>query len=88
MDLSDESMVDFDEISTSQSEEPDLVYCSQCGKIIGTTASYFDYQENPLCDKCMVNDSYGTICPSCGRKYPHENIMDNFCQSCYQEQLN
>lgn len=86
LDLSDESMVDFDEISASQSEEPDLVYCSQCGKIIGTAASYFDYQENPLCDKCMVNDSYGTICPSCGRKYPHENTIDGFCMSCYQDQ--
>jgi hypothetical protein len=83
LDLSDETMVDFDEISTSKDEEPDLVYCSQCNSIIGTTAYYFDYQDNPLCDQCMVCDSHGTICPSCGKKFPYEHTIDGFCEECF-----
>ena len=82
LDLSDETMVDFDEISTSQNEEPDLVYCYQCGRIIGVAASYFDYQDNPLCNQCIVDDSHGTVCPSCGRKFPHEFTINGYCRNC------
>jgi len=86
IDLSDETMCDFDELSSSQCEEPDLVYCSQCDRIIGTVASYFDHQDNPLCDKCIVGDSHGIICPTCGKKFPHELTINGFCQDCFLDE--
>lgn len=86
LDLSDETMVDFDEISSSQNEDPNLVYCSQCGRIIGTSADYFDYQDNPLCNKCIVCDSHGSVCPTCGKKVPDEYTIDGFCRDCFYDE--
>ncbi len=85
LDLSDETMVDYEEISNSQSEEPNIVYCYECGKIIGMVASYFDYQDNPICERCMVDNSRGSICPSCGKKFPHKYIIDGLCHTCFYE---
>ena len=85
LDINDETMYDYDEISTTQNEDPDLIYCSQCKKAIGIEAPYFDYEYNPLCNDCMVDDSHGMVCPSCGLKYPFEQTMDGFCVNCYSD---
>ena len=65
------------------------VYCSECGKRIGFEGeeSNFSYDEEPLCDDCMVDNTNGFVCPNCSRKYP-ETMRGNsgmFCWDCEQE---
>lgn len=82
--LDEDTMFDSKEIENTLHEEPDLVYCSECGELIGRTQdfSYLDYYGNPLCSKCAICNSKGNICPKCGRKVPHEYMMGGFCIDC------
>lgn len=86
IDLDEDTLYDTEEISKQESEEPDLEYCSQCGKVLGWRASNFDYKGNPLCDDCMISDSKGEICPRCGRKIPIDYMASGFCQDCADEE--
>lgn len=85
LDLDEDTLVDWDELQTEHREEPDLVYCSECGRVIGYTADYTDYDDNPICENCMVSNSAGDICPACGRKVPHELMINGFCIDCEDE---
>lgn len=85
LDLDESTMQSWDEIETESHEEPDLVYCSECGKVLGYTAEYTDYDDNPLCGDCMVTNEKGDICPTCGRKVPHELMNSGFCIDCFRE---
>ncbi len=85
LDLCDDTMYDFDEISSTQNEDPNLVYCAQCGRIIGHTPIYFDYDGEPLCGNCMIDDTEGMVCPDCGRKVPYEKSINGFCEDCAKE---
>ena len=76
----------FGTIGNGIHEEPDLVYCSECGKVMGYTAEYTDYDDNPLCGDCMVTNEKGDICPTCGRKVPHELMNSGFCIDCFRNQ--
>lgn len=82
--LDEDTLYDSDEIDDSVREEPDLEYCSECGKLLGRTmnGACFDLDENPLCESCMTSDSNGEVCPMCGRKVPHEYMMSGFCKDC------
>lgn len=82
--LDEDTFFDSKEIENTLHEEPDLEYCSECGALLGRTqdGAYFDYDGNPLCEKCMTSDSKGQVCPMCGRKVPHEYMMSGFCQDC------
>lgn len=82
--LDEDTIFDSKEIENTLHEEPDLEYCSECGALLGRTqdGAYFDYDGNPLCEKCMTSDSKGQVCPMCGRKVPHEYMMSGFCQDC------
>lgn len=84
--LSEETMDYYDEIDTEVYEEPDIIYCNECGKILGYSTPYTDYYENPLCADCMISNFKGDICPSCGKKVPHDLMMSGFCKDCYKEQ--
>lgn len=85
--LDEETMFDSDEVENTIHEEPDLEYCSECGALLGRTqnGAYFDYDGNPICDKCMQVDSKSDICPSCGCKVPYEHMMSGFCDKCAPE---
>ena len=83
--LDEDTLVDWDELQTEHREEPDLVYCSECGRVIGRTVEYTDYDDNPICAECMVSNSAGDICPACGRKVPHEFMINGFCIDCSEE---
>ena len=85
IDLDEDTLVDWDELQTEHREEPDLVYCSECGRVIGRTVEYTDYDDNPICAECMVSNSAGDICPACGRKVPHEFMINGFCIDCSEE---
>ena len=85
IDLDEDTLVDWDELQTEHREEPDLVYCSECGRVIGRTVEYTDYDDNPICAECMVSNSAGDICPACGRKVPHEFMINGFCIECSDE---
>ncbi len=41
---------------------------------------------NPLCGDCMVTNEKGDICPTCGRKVPHELMNSGFCIDCFRNQ--
>lgn len=84
IDLDDDTMYDYDILSTDQHEEPDLVYCCECGQVLGRSqdGAYVNYDGNPLCIHCAKSDSKGEICPSCGRKVPHEYMRSGFCKDC------
>jgi len=84
LDLDEDTLIDSEEIDTRLEEEPNLEYCSQCGKLLGrtTNGAYFDYFDNPLCDECMQVDEEGDICPMCGKKVPYEFMMSEFCRDC------
>jgi len=57
--------------------------CIECGNDIG---KYFNQQDEPICEGCMVTNSKGEICPSCGRKVAFENMGgQGFCQNCELE---
>ena len=86
LDLDEYTMQQWDKLETECIEEPDLIYCHECGKVLGYTATYTDYYDNPLCDECMVSNGEGDICPSCGRKIPHEFMNSGFCIECSREQ--
>ena len=53
---------------------------------MGYTAEYTDYDDNPLCGDCMVTNEKGDICPTCGRKVPHELMNSGFCIDCFRNQ--
>lgn len=84
--LSEETMDYYSEIDTEVYEEPDIIYCNECGKTLGHSTPYTDYYENPLCADCMISNFKGDICPSCGKKVPHDLMMSGFCKNCYTEQ--
>ncbi len=86
LDLDEDTLRNWDELETEYHEEPDLVYCSECGKVMGYTAEYTDYDDNPLCGDCMVTNEKGDICPTCGRKVPHELMNSGFCIDCFRKQ--
>lgn len=86
LDLDESTMQNWDELETECHEEPDLVYCSECGKVMGYTTEYTDYDDNPLCGDCMVANEKGDICPTCGRKVPHDLMNSGFCIDCFKEQ--
>lgn len=85
LDLDEETLTGWDEIDSDYREEPDILYCSECGKVLGYRADYFDYRGNPLCDKCMQTNSKGDVCPGCGLKYPSELMINGFCENCAEE---
>lgn len=85
IDLDEDTLLDWDELDTQHRKEPDLVFCSECGKVIGHAADYFDYDDNPICGDCMVGNSNGEICPACGRKVPTDLMVNDFCQDCAQD---
>lgn len=86
LDLDEGTMRSWDELETECHKEPDLVYCSECGKVMGYSTEYTDYEDNPLCGDCMVVNEKGDICPSCGRKVPHELMNSGYCIYCLREQ--
>lgn len=85
IDLDEQTMQDWEDISTESREEPGLVYCSECGCLIGRYSEYEDYFGNAICGKCMVGNENGDICPSCGRKIPLELMQSDFCVDCDEE---
>ncbi len=84
LDIDDDTMFDYEEVSNTFEESEDVEYCSECKKIIGryTDVMYFDYQGNSLCNDCAVSNSAGEICPTCGRKFPSELMVSGFCCNC------
>ena len=84
--LDDESMVEYEVISSTSFDDSTIERCSQCGKLVGLIPTYYDYNNNPLCEQCMVDDRYGMICPKCGRKVPHELSAGGFCQDCFSDE--
>ena len=66
-------------------EDSDLVYCSQCGKMLNYDEDYPAYGEKRVCYDCMKSDDKGEVCPECGRKIPHEYMSSGFCQDCVNE---
>lgn len=86
LDLDESTMQNWDELKTRNHEEPDLVYCSECGRVMGYTVAYTDYDNNPLCEHCMIANEKGDICPTCGRKVPHEYMNSGFCTDCFKAQ--
>ena len=86
LDLDEYTMQSWNELETKRHEEPDLIYCSECGKVMGYSTEYTDYNDNPLCGNCMVTNEKGAICPTCGRKIPHELMSSGFCIDCLREQ--
>lgn len=85
IDLDEETMQDWEDVSSESREEPGLVYCSECGCLIGKYTEYEDYYGDALCEKCMVGNENGEICPSCGRKIPLEFMRSGFCEDCDEE---
>lgn len=87
LDLDEDTMEDWKELETEYYEEPDLIYCSECGKVMGYTMEYTNYYGNPLCGDCMIVNEKGDICPDCGRKVPHEFMNSGFCIDCLNEKF-
>ncbi|MRX73643.1 hypothetical protein GJU40_15985 [Bacillus lacus] len=57
--------------------------CIECGNEIG---KYFSQNDEPICERCMVTNSKGEVCPSCGRKVSFENMGgQGFCRNCELE---
>lgn len=85
--LDDDTLHDSEEIENTLHEEPNLEYCNECGALLGRTqdGACFDYSGNPLCSKCAVTNSNGSICPTCGLKVPEEYMMGAFCKDCSYE---
>lgn len=84
IDLNDDTRISKEEIS-STFEEPDMDYCSQCGKKIFKFAEYEDYEGRSVCSSCMKSDDKGEVCPECGRKISHEYMSSGFCQECIND---
>lgn len=84
IDLNDDTRISKEEIS-STFEEPDMDYCSQCGKKIFKFAEYEDYEGRIVCSSCMKSDDKGEVCPECGRKISHEYMSSGFCQECIND---
>lgn len=61
------------------------VRCKQCGKMVNEDLACHDYFDNPICDECAKIDSYGDICPHCGKKVPFEHMAGSFCDKCSPE---
>ncbi|MGF3104078.1 PIN-like domain-containing protein [Rossellomorea sp. DUT-2] len=54
--------------------------CIECGNEIG---KYFDMNDHPICEGCMVTNSKGEICPNCGKKVAFEFMGgQGFCKNC------
>ena len=54
--------------------------CVECRGGIGT---YFNSDNEPICENCMVDDGDGFVCPDCGRKCSHDETSgDGFCKIC------
>lgn len=85
IDLDEDTFVDAEIEDSVEHEEPDLVYCSQCGTNIGYAASYSTNTGEPLCDRCMKDDEYGFVCPMCGEKYPNDLMTNGFCPQCAEQ---
>jgi len=49
LDLDEDTMQSWDELETECHEEPDLVHCSECGKVMGYTAEYILIMMTILC---------------------------------------
>ncbi|MFK5708556.1 PIN-like domain-containing protein [Lysinibacillus boronitolerans] len=68
-------------IETSVVRSEDL--CIECGTRQGI---YLDYNNEPICERCMTNNEYGEVCTSCGRKIPIEFMFDgSTCMACSNE---
>lgn len=64
------------EISSYKEDE----LCIECGNNVG---EYFNQNGDPICERCMVADSNGEICPQCGRKVAFEYMGgQGFCRNC------
>ncbi|WP_342533130.1 PIN domain-containing protein [Lysinibacillus sp. FSL K6-0057] len=64
----------FVETSILRSED----ICIECGVRRGI---YLDYNQEPICERCIDNNEHGEICTSCGFKYPVEHMFDE--STCY-----
>lgn len=54
--------------------------CIECGGKMGV---YWNSDNEPICENCMVDDRDGFVCPECGRKCSHEEASgDGFCREC------
>lgn len=57
--------------------------CVECNIEVG---EYLNYNNDPICDKCMVSNSNGEICPKCGKKFPLEYMGgQGFCLRCEEK---
>ena len=65
--------------------EENIDHCSQCGSIIKKPVSFYTYKMEPLCSKCMQDDSDGSVCSECGYKFPHSMMINGFCKNCEQD---
>lgn len=77
IELNDNTMISHFEVGRNNTE-----YCYQCGKNLTHEDFFTDFKGNLLCRKCMKTDNEGAVCPNCGRKFPHENMMSGMCQEC------
>ena len=84
IDLNDDTRISK-KVIRSTFEDSDLVYCSQCGKMLNYDEDYPAYGEKRVCYDCMKSDDKGEVCPECGRKIPHEYMSSGFCQDCVNE---
>lgn len=85
IEISEYSCVSRIKLEDSTIVEDNVKYCSQCGAIIKTLVSFHTYKMEPLCSNCIKTDSYGSVCPECGYKYPNTMMINGFCERCEQE---
>lgn len=82
IDLDNNTLFDVDVVNQKSSFDLDLEFCSQCGRPIGKTIEYTTNTYEPLCEDCIKDDTYGFVCPLCGKKYPNELMQNGFCPEC------
>lgn len=82
IDLDEDTFCWSEPIDIERMENEDLICCSECGKPIWRYPVYTDYYGEPLCDDCMVTNSNGEICSSCGRKVPSKYMNSGYCNEC------
>lgn len=83
--LDEDTMISYAELESDCREESGIIHCSECGRVLGLSADYFDYKDNPLCDKCIYTNDNGEYCPKCGKKYPFGSMLGGFCEGCSEE---
>ena len=85
IEISDDTLTRTHTIEETDESYDEVTFCSQCGKIIGREAQYYTSENAPLCSGCMRDDTYGSVCPRCGLKYPTEMMINGLCEKCEKE---